>query len=175
VIARPWASRINIDEPSQTELIKVYRHLMPGVWTQQQPSKPHVTHFVAKHGQSLAGYIELVRHPPEHAHYAGYWLFSLHVWTCYRRLGIGERLTRRVMTLAGKEGADELLLLVHESNTNAINMYQKLGFIRCSKPALDQQLAQETPRRIVMTVLLTEHLENPCNDLKSNNSPYGIV
>jgi ribosomal protein S18 acetylase RimI-like enzyme len=174
-ITKPWAPRINIGEPSQTELIKVYRHLMPGVWRQLQPSESHVTHFVAKTSRSVAGYVELIRYPPEHALFAGYWLFSLHVWNRYRRLGIGMHLTRRVMTLARNEGAEELLLLVRESNTEAIDMYRKLGFTRCIRPALDQQLAQETPRRIVMSVPLTKDLETPCNNMKSSNSPFGTV
>jgi ribosomal protein S18 acetylase RimI-like enzyme len=157
-IVKPWAPVINISEPSQTDFIKLHRHLAPCVWEQPKPSKPHVTHFVAKNGQSLVGYIKLVRHPPEHALYAGYWLTSQYVWTRYRRQGIGKKLTRQVMRLARNEGAEEMLLVVHEFNTNAINMYLKLGFIRCARPALDQRLALETQRRIMMSALLTKHL-----------------
>lgn len=158
-LVRPWSSRIAIGEASPAEMIEVQRRFQPGLWQRPPPPAPNVTRYVARSGQTLAGFVELVRHPPEHDPYIGHWLFSLHVWTRYRRLGIGASLTRQVMAQAWREGASELLLIVNDTNTAAIDLYTRLGFVRCDRPALDRKLALETPRRIIMSVNLTDTTE----------------
>lgn len=154
-VVRPWAPLIDIGEASQAELINVQRHLMPGVWQRPPPPDPSVTRYVAKTGSALAGFVELVRHSPEHFPYLGHWLYGLHVWPRYRRLGIGERLTRTVMMQAHEEGASELLLLVQDTNKAAIDLYTKLGFARCARPTLDRQLAEDCMGRVLMSIHLS--------------------
>jgi len=159
-LARRFQIRPVIAEASEQELALVQARLNPGVWLSPARRNPNATHYVAKIGAQLAGFVELVRHPPEHAPYVGHWLFSLHVWTRYRGLTIGEQLTRRVMEQARAEGARELLLVVHEDNHPAINLYRKLGFVCVELPALEAQLQAEKTqtgrRRIVMRCELNE-------------------
>lgn len=155
-LVKPWSSRIAIGEASPADLIEVQQRFQPGLWQRPLPPAPNVTRYVARSGQALAGFVELVRHPPEHDPYIGHWLFSLHVWTRYRRLGIGASLTRQVMARARHEGAAELQLIVNDTNTAAIDLYTRLGFVRCERPALDRTLALETPRRVIMSVNLTD-------------------
>jgi ribosomal protein S18 acetylase RimI-like enzyme len=124
------------------------------VWTRPAPRNPNVTEYVARVGGDLAGFVELVRHPPEHFPYVGHWLFSLHVWTRFRGLGIGALLTRQVMEQAQRKGARELLLVVFADNAPAIHLYRKLGFVPIAAPAFDEQFAREPRPRIVMCVNL---------------------
>lgn len=147
---------LTISEATAAEMAVVQRRLTPGVWRPPPRPDPRVTHYVARAGGALAGYVELVRHPPEHAPYVGHWLFSLHVWTRYRGLGIGERLTRQVMAQAQAEGAPALWLVVNAANQPALRLYRKLGFAPVEIPGLSQRLAAETPPRIVMRALLQE-------------------
>lgn len=161
-LVRPWSPRVDIFEADTADLIAISRCILPGVW--QRPPAPvaHVTRYVAKAGVALAGFVQLIRHPPQHVPYAGYWLNSHYVWTRYRRLGIGERLIRQAMAQARKDGAWELRLLVSEIDACAIGLYRKLGFVRMALPALDQQLVLEPPpRRHVMSVRLAESSRIP--------------
>jgi ribosomal protein S18 acetylase RimI-like enzyme len=153
-LGRRWQPRFIIAEARDDELAEAQRRLNPGVWTRPAPRNPHVTGYVAHAGGNLAGFIELVRHPPEHVPYVGHWLFSLHVWTRYRGLGIGAALTQRVIAQTAAEGAAELRLVVFADNVRAIRLYRKLGFAPITVPALEPQLAAEGQstgrRRIVM-------------------------
>lgn len=165
-LARRFQIRPVIAEASEPELARVQARFNPGVWLPPTRRNPNATHYVAKFGAQIAGFVELVRHPPEHYPYVGYWLFGLHVWTRYRGLSIGEQLSRRVMEQARAEGARELLLLVYEDNPTgtfslpAINLYRKLGFARVKLPALEAQLQAEKTqtgrRRIVMRYELNQ-------------------
>jgi len=118
--------------------------------------QPKVTDFVAEVGNQLAGFVQLVYHPPDHAPYVGYWLFSLNVRVRYRGAGIGEALTRAVLAKAIHDGADELRLLVFSDNLPAIRLYHKLGFretvVAGLQPQLDAEAAQTGRRRIVMQI-----------------------
>ena len=147
-------TRTVIADACGQELELMETRLNPGAWLPRARRNPNVTPYVAKLGVRLAGFVELVRHPPEHAPYVGYWLFSLHVRERYRGLSLGEQLSRRVMEQARAEGARELLLLVAEDNHPAINLYLKLGFVRAEMPALEARLQAEKTqtgrRRIAM-------------------------
>jgi ribosomal protein S18 acetylase RimI-like enzyme len=58
-------------------------------------------------------------------------------------MGIGEDLTRKVITKAEEEGAKELLLIVYEDQKAAIHLYRKLGFQIKRDSALEDDLEQE--------------------------------
>ncbi len=153
-LGRRVQPRVVIVEASDDELAEVQRRFNPGVWMRPARRNPNTTHYVAKVGDELAGFVELVRHPPEHFPYVGHWLFSLYVWTRFRGFGIGELLTRQVMMQAQSEGAREVLLVVLADNAPAIQLYRKLGFAHIAHPALDEQFSTEPRRRIVMRVNL---------------------
>jgi len=85
----------------------------------------------------MLGFVQLVRPPPSHAPYVGYWLFSLYtLHPLYRGFGIGETLGRALITIARQEGAEEIFLVVNQTNQSAIRLYQKLGFSRPVCPTL---------------------------------------
>jgi ribosomal-protein-alanine N-acetyltransferase len=46
----------------------------------------------------------------------------------YQGNGLGRRLMRRLLTLAGQHRADSVFLEVRESNTTALYLYESLGF-----------------------------------------------
>lgn len=115
---------------------------------------PNVTDWVAHWRGRLAGFVQLVRHPPEHFPYVGYWLFSLSVKSPFQRGGIGEKLSRVVIDRACAEGAQTLDLLVFDDNDRAVQLYRKLGFEMAVIPELEPRLVSEADqagrRRIVM-------------------------
>jgi ribosomal-protein-alanine N-acetyltransferase len=47
----------------------------------------------------------------------------------FRGLGLGERMMRELMARAGARGAQRITLEVRRSNTAALNLYRKLGYI----------------------------------------------
>jgi len=115
---------------------------------------PNVTEWVAQwHGQ-LAGFVQLVRHPPEHFPYTGYWLFGLTIKPHWQGLGIGEMLSQAVLDRTRAEGAQTLDLLVFDDNVRALGLYRKLGFKLHTIPELEPQLESERAqcgrRRVVM-------------------------
>ena len=55
-------------------------------------------------------------------------LLNLSVAPAHQHQGIGRRLLRRMLRLAGEKGADTVFLEVRTSNTNAQYLYQSEGF-----------------------------------------------
>ncbi len=155
-LGRHWQPAVRISEVDMAGLAEVQRRLSPELWHPPPRPNPLVTPYAAHVGGLLAGFVELVRHPPAHAPYVGHWLFSLHVWTAFRGLGVGEQLTRQVIRQAQAEGAAALLLVVNEDNAPAIRLYRKLGFVHVAMPELDRRFAQANPRRLVMRIVWQE-------------------
>jgi len=122
---------------------------------------PLVTDLIAHCLGRLVGFVQLVRHPPEHTPYVGYWLFSLYVRPPFRGAGIGETLSLAIIDRARGEGAQMLDLLVFNDNIPAIRMYRKLGFEMHTIAELEPQLARERNlsgrRRVVMRKRLEMH------------------
>lgn len=150
--------RVTIASPADLEY--VHSRLTSELAFKPDPADPQVTRFVATRHGRVIGFVELVRHPPEHAPYVGFWLFSLYVFDpLYRGLGIGEALARCVIKLARDGGGEELWLVVNEQNRPATNLYQKLGFKPANVTELDEQLKEEAKmtgrQRITMVKLLT--------------------
>lgn len=161
---RAWIKRFRpaytIEEAIPSDLLAVQARLNPGSDALPQRQMPGVTNYVAKHGTQLLGFVQLVRHPPEHFPYVGAWLSGHIVWGRYRGMGLGEALTRRVIEQAQSEGARELRLLVFADNTRAINLYRKLGFESADAPefmqVLDGETGQSGRRRVVMRCSLKQ-------------------
>ncbi|MCI0478635.1 MAG: GNAT family N-acetyltransferase, partial [Anaerolineales bacterium] len=153
-----------VEEASARDVIAERAYLNPGGDATPEPQMPGVTNYVAKRGKHLFGFVQLVRHPPEHFPYVGAWLFSLVVWGRYRGMGIGEALTRRVIEQARAEDARELRLLVFADNARAINLYRKLGFEFADAPeftqVLDDEARQTGRRRVVMRFWLGEQTQD---------------
>lgn len=147
---------------SSADLEYVHSRLTTEVSYKPFPPDPQVTRFVATHHGRVVGFVELVRHPPEHAPYIGFWLFSLSVLDpFYRGLGVGEALTRRVVELARDEGAKEVWLVVNEHNHPAINLYQKFGFEPATVMGLDEQLKEEAKMTGRQRVTMVKPLTRP--------------
>jgi len=127
---------------------------------------PEVTNFVAKHGKTIFGFIQLVRHPDSHYPFTGFWLFSLMVRVPYRGMGLGRELSMRVILMAQEEGASELSLLVNEKNQPAIALYRDLQFEPVTIPGLEERLEEEYAttgkRRIAMR---REFLKKPKKEI----------
>ncbi|MEI6309522.1 MAG: GNAT family N-acetyltransferase [bacterium] len=154
-IGRMTAGSIVIREATDADKLDVQRWFNPhGDPVQTLQRNPSVTDWVAYwHGQ-VVGFVQLVRHPPEHAPYIGHWLFSLAVKSRWQGLGAGESLSREVIARSAAEGSSTLDLVVFNDNTRAIRLYRKLGFQMILIPELEAQLEKErTPsgrRRVVM-------------------------
>jgi len=157
-LAGRFIKNIRIGEASETERLLVHTWWNPEYSGISVPASPHATDFVAKKGTKVIGYVQLVRRSEDFKAEAGHWLFGLLVKPLYRNMGIGEALSRKVIEQARQEGAKELLLLVHEDNRNAVNLYRKLGFERRVIEGLEESLEKERSvtgrRRVVMGLLL---------------------
>jgi len=123
-----------------------------------QRRAPGVTDLVAKHGNRIVGFVQLVSRSEDAGPHAGFWLYSLRVRLTYRGMGLGETLCQRVIDLARQDGAKELSLVVHEHNRRAAALYCKLGFEKRAVPELDAQFEQDVQargrRRMVMSKAL---------------------
>jgi ribosomal protein S18 acetylase RimI-like enzyme len=127
-LAHRFCAHITFAEARDEDRDKIQAHISPETSGRVINSDARVTTYVAKIGAELVGYVRLVRNPAEHLSYPGHWLFSLYVWPRYRRAGIGDRLTRRVIEQAEAEGAPELLLLIYADDDPALRLYRQLGF-----------------------------------------------
>ncbi|MEI8355752.1 MAG: GNAT family N-acetyltransferase [Deltaproteobacteria bacterium] len=146
---------VTIRVATYADNLKVQRWLNPdGNPEHSSRRNPDVTDWVAHWYGQLAGFVQLVRHPPEHSPYTGYWLFSLYVKSPLRGAGIGGKLSQEVIALASAEGAQTVDLLVFNDNFPAIRLYSKLGFemhtIRELEPKLVAEEKLSGRRRVVM-------------------------
>jgi signal peptidase I len=126
-----------VREAKATDMMVVHAWANAGRESPPYRHDPNVTNYVARRGDEVLGFVQLVRRPDAQALYSGYWLHSLMVRTLYRGLGLGETLSRHVIEQAQAEGAPELLLTVFEDNAPAIALYHKLGFEHVRIPALE--------------------------------------
>jgi signal peptidase I len=108
----------------------------------------------------IVGGVTLARFEPDDYPYEGWWIFGMKVNWRYRRMGIGEELTKMAMDIAAKYGASEIKLLVFEDAIPANNLYQKLGFRRVSIPELDEQLAEEARETSRRRIVLTKNIQS---------------
>jgi ribosomal protein S18 acetylase RimI-like enzyme len=161
-IGRRVASDVAVREANDADQIAVQRWLDPnGNPSHGIQHDLNVTSWVAVYRGHLAGFVQLVRHPPDHAPYVGHWLFSLTIKSLWRGLGIGEALSQAVIDRAREEAAPVLDLLVNEDNVRAVRLYRKLGFeahtVAELGPQLESELASTGRRRVVMRKRLADH------------------
>lgn len=161
-LGRRMTSGITLREATEDDQLAVHHWLNPnGDPSSVLQRNGNVTNWVADHHGQLAGFVQLVRHPPENFPYTGYWLFSLNVKSIRQGLGIGDMLSQAVIERAKAEGAPMLDLLVFEDNVRAIRLYRKLGFEIYTISELEAQLEIERMstgrKRIVMRKRLVGH------------------
>ena len=158
VLARRFMPPVIISQATDSDLQSVHRRFNPWVPYRRREPNPNVTNLVAAVNNKVVGFAQLVYRPEDHFSWSGYWLHSLHVWSLYRGLGIGEKLVRQHIEDVKKMNASELLLTVYEDNTRAIKLNLKLGFKPIVMPALEPLLAEEKDKsgrkRIVMKKML---------------------
>lgn len=83
--------------------------------------------FVALDGETVVGWADIIlarAHAMTHCGYLG-----MGVAAGYRGKGIGRRLLEAAIAKARANGATRIVLEVRIDNTNAIRLYEKLGFI----------------------------------------------
>jgi ribosomal protein S18 acetylase RimI-like enzyme len=149
------AQSVTYREASDADKLAVHHWLNPkGDPAHVLRRNSNVTDFVADYHGQLMGFVQLVRHPPEHFPYTGNWLFALYVKSLWQRLGVGQALSQAVIERARAESAQTLDLLVFNDNFRAIQLYYKLGFEMHTIPELEAQLELECApsgrRRVVM-------------------------
>ena len=95
---------------------------------QKTKTNKQKTNFVAKKGRKVVGFCQLVRRQQESNYCIKYFIYALNVRPFYRRIGIGETLSKIAMLKAKNQGAEEIFLKVRIDNHRAIQLYSKLGF-----------------------------------------------
>jgi ribosomal protein S18 acetylase RimI-like enzyme len=87
--------------------------------------------------------------------YAGWWLYSMQVYWPFRRLGIGERLTKEVFSFAIKNRIELLYVSVWDKNKSSCSLYENLGFVKIAEMPVSFSNEVETRKYIVMKKELT--------------------
>jgi len=115
--------------------------------------------FLAKRNNMVIGRAELHNFLGSDSHYQGWWIFGMWVNWRYRRLGIGEQLTKKACDLADQAGASEVKLLVFQDSKPAINLYRKLGFRRISIPEIDKELKEEAGKTSQKRIIMEKNIQ----------------
>ncbi len=120
--------------------------------------------MVASTGGKIVGAITIKRFNDSTAFYRDWWIFDMFVNPLYRRLGIAGKLVQAALKKVVQEGGVRTNLMVHKSNSAAINLYRKMGFQQASIPGLDASLEEEAQKgahqRIIMSLSLSENQES---------------
>jgi len=124
-LLRPSIEIKEADEAYMQQALNWLNHVQLG---QTAPSNFRATSFVALKKGRVIGFVDLVKRSEQYYRDDSYWLYSLIVSTPYRRMGIGEELTRMAMEKSRKEGIKKLFLTTGENNDRAVRLYRKLGF-----------------------------------------------
>lgn len=112
------------------EMYEIEKEVFSTPWSHESLLKDVCSHEIA---------VYIVGTVKEHVvSYAGFWfvLDEAHITNVavkpgYRRMGIGDTMMRRVLDIAWAKGIATISLEVRASNTPALNLYKKLGFIQC--------------------------------------------
>lgn len=116
--------------------------------------------LVAKRKDVVVGGVTLSKFQESDYPHAGWWLFGMKVNWRYRKMGIGEKLTKMAAGFAAKHGASEIKLLVFEDAKPANNLYRKSGFRQISVPELDKELQQEAKKNSRLRIILAKDIKS---------------
>jgi len=158
--ARRLAGRVVIEPAHDDDLLELGRRfglVLPDAAARRAAGS---TLLVARHGQSLLGFVEYV-HRAEEGAYHGDWLHALTVRTPWRGMGIATLLVAAVEELAREHGARELLLAVDPGNRAALALYRKLCFRPVEEGALAEDLRGLALRRGAPLTALRRDLPGP--------------
>jgi RimJ/RimL family protein N-acetyltransferase len=87
-----------------------------------------VAHYVAVHDGAVVGWCDIIPRDPEFLRHVG--RLGMGLLCEYRRMGLGGRLIDAALSHARQTGLEKIELEVFASNTAAIALYEKKGFVR---------------------------------------------
>ncbi len=116
--------------------------------------------LVAKRKDMVIGGVTLTKSEESDYPHAGWWLFGMKVNWRYRRMAIGENLTKMAADIAAKHGAIEIKLLVFEDAKPANNLYRKSGFRHIPVPELDEELQEEAKKTSRLRIILAKDIKS---------------
>lgn len=97
-------------------------------WINSINNSPNSLLLIAVTQQSIVGFLFFIGNTKRKTRHTGEFGMSIH--PDYRRIGLGQALVERLMEWAGKNTLiEKLTLQVFSSNTPAIQLYQKMGFV----------------------------------------------
>jgi RimJ/RimL family protein N-acetyltransferase len=114
--------------------------------------------IVARQKDSVIGGVNLGKFPESDYPYEGWWLFGMKVNWRYRRMGIGEQLTKMAIEVAAKNSASEVKLFVFEDSKPANNLYRKAGFNQVFIPQPDKQPEEDARENSRRRIVLAKHI-----------------
>jgi RimJ/RimL family protein N-acetyltransferase len=94
--------------------------------------------LLAKNDNNIVGFAYLVGPVDMDKFYLG-----VCVLDSYHRQGIGTKLIKIITNLAKEEDIKVINLIANENNTNAISLYEKLGFVQVDKFPEKKQVTME--------------------------------
>ena len=110
-------------------------------------------HYVVAHGTDIVGWCDICRQAaPVYAHDA---TLGMGLREGYRRRGLGERLLRAALDAARAAGLERVSLSVYASNTGAMALYRKVGFVIEGTRVRGKKLDGEYDDVHLMGLLLT--------------------
>jgi RimJ/RimL family protein N-acetyltransferase len=108
--------------------------------------------FVALNaGEEVVGWCDIVRLDQETFRHG--WRLGMGVLQEYRGRGVGRRLAEAAIAAAKAQGAERIELEVLASNTRAIALYEKLGFVREGVKRRARKLDGEYDDVVIMALL----------------------
>ena len=116
--------------------------------------------LVAKQKNMVIGGTTLTKSQKSDYPYAGWWLFGMKVNWRYRRMGIGEKLTKMAADVVAKHGSTEIKLIVFEDAKPANNLYRKSGFRQIYVPELDKKLQEEAKKTSRLRIILAKDIKS---------------
>ncbi len=83
--------------------------------------------FLAEYNNKIVGSVTVKQFPDDETVYSGWRIYNRVVHWRYRRIGIGEKLTRIALKEAIERGADSVKCILLKSDIRSINLCKKLG------------------------------------------------
>ena len=126
--------------------VRVYRRRFRQAWTEEE------AHVVAVDADRVVGHVVISRdRHPVTRHGA---TLAIAVAPSYRRRGIGAALLREACRWAGAMGVEKLLLSVYPTNTAAIALYRRSGFVEEGRLSRQSRKSYGYQDEILMAVWL---------------------
>jgi GNAT superfamily N-acetyltransferase len=145
-LGRKLVGPVEVSLASNSDLEQACRAFNFAPPHRSEAANPCVSNFVAKTGDKVIGFTQLVERASDQGPWAGWWIHSTQVRAIYRGLGVGEELSRQAIAAARAKGASELLLTVSRDNSRATKLNKKLGFAEVTLPDIEPLLAEEETR-----------------------------